>query len=160
MERRALKGGGKARKQKNFEASLDSCNTVELFGQCCAEHMFWVNVRLVSRRACYRWAFVGCIILAVSLLWLGIFRFFSQKPMVWQLQLLAWLGIFWLLGVTYISGKIKMFHTKSCGKYPTVPWKFARWTHRASTPLLWLLVLEKSWHLRRRVSHWQRAIQC
>ncbi len=53
------------------------------------------------------------LLLAMSLLWLGILGFFFRTFLVaWWLQMFVLLGIFWLDSVSSISGKMKMFWTK------------------------------------------------
>ncbi len=79
--------------------------------------------------------FLALVFLAVSLLWLGIFQMCSIKTATisWP-QVLAWLVIFWLFSVTFISGK-KNILGKSCSIG-----RFVGCCHKASTLLMWLLV--------------------
>ncbi len=63
--------------------------------------------------------------------------FYQTIVVVWQLQVLAWLGIFWLISATNISAKIKMLKLDTILQYQSIP---QIWAHRTSTHFVWLLV--------------------
>ncbi len=110
----------------------------------CATVMFPFLV-VAAWRASYSWKFAGCMLFCLCLFVFGYFPDFSTQIQLffWQTQVLVWLCIFWFFGVyvTNILGKTKMFYTQTnlVGSHKSVGC-FLRFAHRASTPLVWLLV--------------------
>ncbi len=85
-----------------------------------------LDFMVIAQRACYSWAFVGCIISfgCVSfVVWFSNFFLHNGNCLTaWGVGI--WLGIFWLFGVTNISSKMKMFQTNlSC--IHTIAWLLA-----------------------------------
>ncbi len=104
-------------------------------GKTCCPQKHFVNIQFNGNTLCLFRLFFWQVMAGDFASFGGVSFVVGYNPdlfhiivIVWWLQVLVWLGIFWLFSVTEISGKMKMFQTKShrirqiWARGPSTPW--------------------------------------